>query len=131
MVIIYLCLMSWIEKLELYEEKKKIKTILLNSVVIFIICFLFLFIYQAYEEYDYYSIYSKEELAEFFSMKDTLVWILDRSLHWSIMQMIIFVPILIILEKTKIKNIFKIIITLVLTFIISFLYIISNFTYTF
>ena len=47
------------------------------------------------------------------------------------MQMIIFVPILTILEKTKIKNIFKIIITLALTFIISFIYMISNLTITF
>ena len=100
--------------------KEKIKKILLNSVIIFIICFLVLFVYQAYEQYTYYSAYSKEELEEFFSMKDTLRWLLSQSLYWSIGQMIIFVPILAILEKTKIKNIFKIIITLVLTFIISF-----------
>ena len=111
--------------------KEKIKKILLNSAIIFIICFLFLFIFQMYEDYNYYSEYPKEELEEIFSMKDTLLWNLKQSLHWSISQMIIFVPILTILEKTKIKNIVKIVITLVLTFIISFIYMIFNLTIPF
>lgn len=45
--------------------------------------------------------------------------------------MIIFVPILAILERTKIKNFFKLIITLGLTFIISFIYIMLNLTIVF
>ncbi len=111
--------------------KEKMKKILLNSAVIFIICFLLLFIFQSYETYNYYSEYPKEELAEIFSMKDTLLWNLNKSMYLSIMQMIIYVPILTILEKTKIKNIFKIVITLIVTFIISFIYMICNLTITF
>ncbi len=111
--------------------KEKIKNILSNSIIIFIICFLFLFIFQVYQDYNYYRVYSKEELAEFFSIKDTVLWNLKQLLYWSITQMIIVVPILAILEKTKIKNSIKIMITLILTFIISFIYIILNFTITF
>ena len=92
---------------------------------------MFLFIFQAYQDYEYYSVYNKEDLAQFFSMKKVLLWDLQQSLYWSIRQMIIFVPILAILEKTKFKNIAKLIITLVLTFIISFIYIMLNLTITF
>ncbi len=106
--------------------KENIKKILLNSIIIFIMCFLFLFIFQTYQDYEYYSVYSKEDLAQFFSMKKVVLWDLKQSFYWSIRQIIIFVPILLILEKTKIKNIAKIIITLVLTFIISFIYIMLN-----
>ena len=111
--------------------QEKLKKILLNSIIIFIICFLFLFIFQAYQDYEYYSVYNKEDLAQFFSMKKVLLWDLQQSLYWSIRQMIIFVPILAILEKTKFKNIAKLIITLVLTFIISLIYIMLNLTITF
>jgi len=111
--------------------KENIKKIVLNSIIIFIICFLFLFIFRVHQDYEYYSVYDKEELAEFFSMKEILLWDLNQALSWSIRQMIIFVPILAILEKTKMKNIVKIIITLIITFIISFIYIFSNFSITF
>lgn len=107
--------------------KENIKRILINSIIIFIICFLFLFIFQAYQNYEYYSVYSKED----FSVNEVLLWDLGQSLYWGIRQMIIFVPILAILEKIKIRNIFKIIISLVITFIISFIYIMSNMTITF
>ena len=46
--------------------KENIKKILLNSIIILIICFWLLFIIQAYQDYEYYSVYSKEDLAEFF-----------------------------------------------------------------
>ena len=111
--------------------KENIKKILLNSVIILIICFWLLFIIQAYQDYEYYSVYSKEDLAEFFSMKKVLFGNLQKSFYWNVRQMIIFVPILAILEKTKFKNIVKIIITLVLTFIISFIYLMLNLTITF
>lgn len=109
--------------------KESIKKILFNSIIIFIICFLLLFIYLLYQDYNYYLGYIN--LPESFSMKKVFLWNLNQSLIWSIRQIIIFVPILAILEKTKIKNIVKIIITLILTFIISFIYIMSNFTITF
>ena len=38
--------------------------------------------------YEYYSVSSKEELAEFFSMKDMVLGELKQALSWSIMQMI-------------------------------------------
>ncbi len=106
--------------------KENMKEILLNAIIIFIICFLFLFITQLYQSYEYYSVYSKEDLAGFFSMKKEVLFELGQALYWSIRQMVIFVPILVILEKTKIKNIFKLIITLILTVIISFVYIMLN-----
>ncbi|MCI8291592.1 MAG: hypothetical protein HFJ25_05040 [Clostridia bacterium] len=59
--------------------KEKRKKILLNSIVILSICFLFLFTFQVYQDYKYYSVYSKEELEEFFSLKDTLLWNLKQS----------------------------------------------------
>lgn len=111
--------------------KENIKKVLFNSIIIFIICFSFLFIFQAYQDYEYYSVYSKEDLAHFFSMKEVLLKSLKQSLCLSISQIIVFVPILAILEKTKIKNIIKIFITLILTFIISFVYIMLNLTITF
>lgn len=61
--------------------KENIKKILLNSIVIFIICFLFIFIFQAYEDYEYYSVYNKEDLAQFFSMKKVLLGNLQQSLY--------------------------------------------------
>lgn len=111
--------------------QEKLKKILLNSIIIFIICFLFLCIFQIYQDYKYYSVYSKEDLVQFFSVKKMLFWNLQQSLYWSVRQMIIFVPILAILERTKIKNFFKLIITLGLTFIISLIYIMLNLTIVF
>jgi len=46
--------------------QEKLKKFLLNSIIIFIICFLFLCIFQIYQDYKYYSVYSKEDLAQFF-----------------------------------------------------------------
>jgi drug/metabolite transporter (DMT)-like permease len=113
------------------EKKKRIKSILLNSILVFIICLVCTFSYSLYQDYEYYSVYSKEELAEFFSMKDTVLWELKQALSWNIMQMIIYVPILAILEKRKIGIWKKLFITLALVGIISFLYIMSNLTITF
>ena len=113
------------------EKKKRIKSILLNSILVFIICLVCTFSYSLYQDYEYYSVYSKEELAEFFSMKDTVLWELKQALSWSIMQMIIYVPILAILEKRKIGIWKKLFITLALVGIISFLYIMLNLTITF
>ena len=70
------------------EKKKRIKSILLNSILVFIICLVCKFSYSLYQDYEYYSVYSKEELAEFFSMKDMVLGELKQALSWSIMQMI-------------------------------------------
>lgn len=111
--------------------KENTKKSLVNFLIVFIICFLLLFLFQVYQDYKYYSLYPKEELVQFFSMKKVLLFNFGQSFSWSIMLMIIFMPILAILKRVKIKNIFKIIITVVLTFVISFIYIISNLTITF
>ena len=49
----------------------------------------FLFIFQAYQDYEYYGIYNKKQLAQFFSVKKVLFHNLQQSLYWSIRQMII------------------------------------------
>ena len=110
--------------------KNNKKNILKNAVITFTICFI-LFVNQAYSDYNYYKVYPKEELVEFFSMTETLLLIFEQSLLMSIRQTIIFVPILAILEKTKINNIMKIIITVVLTFSISFMFVLLSYRNTF
>ena len=109
--------------------KELVKNVLINCVIVFGICFLLLTLYMSYQEYGYYSEYSKEELASFFSMKETILRNLEYSLLTTVKQMIIFVPALAILEKVNIKRSTKIIIALVLTVVVTYLYILSNFTF--
>ena len=97
----------------------------------FAICFLFLFLYKAFEDYSYYSVYSKDELAEFFSLKETLIYNAWQSLHFCTLQMIVFIPSLIILEITNMKKIYKILIAIAITFIASIIYVFMNFSLTF
>lgn len=84
--------------------REKIKMVLVNSIIIFLICFFVLFLIMAYQDYQYYSAYSREELAEFFSMKKELVWDMQQALSWSTNIMVIVIPILLIVEKID-KNI--------------------------
>lgn len=111
--------------------KETVKNVIINCIIVFGICFLLFTLYEGYQEYGYYSKYSKEDLANFFSMKEIILWNLERSLFVTVKQMIIFVPALAILEKINIKRSTKIIIALALTVIITYLYILSNFNFTF
>ncbi len=111
--------------------RASIKNIILNCVIVLAISFLLLFVYQLYENYNYYSEYSKEELAKFFSMKETILFNLKQSLYVSISQMIVFVPALTILEKVKIKRFSKIVLALVLTVVVTYIYMLSTFKFEF
>ena len=111
--------------------KEKLKRIFINSIIIFIICFLFLHIFQAYEDFDFYSKYSKEDFIKFFSIKEIIIWNLWQSFNFGIKQMILSFPILAVLEKIKLKNVFKIMICLVFVFAINAFYYASTFEMVF
>lgn len=91
--------------------KQNLKKIIINSIIVFIICFVSLFVLTLTIEFSSGAIFF--------------------SIFWSRKQMIIAIPILAILEKTRIKNTWKIILTLIIILIISIIYMISNFTVTF
>ena len=120
--------------------REKIKIVLVNSIIIFLICFFVLFLIMMYQDYQYYSAYSRKELAEFFSMKKELVWDMQQALSWSTNIMVIVIPILLILEKKDKNiesknidkkrnyknNIKKFLITIGLTSLIIYIYLIFN-----
>ena len=113
------------------EVIKRRKSILLNTLLVFIICFLCTFSFFLFQDYEYYSVYSKEDLAEFFSMKKTVLWDLKQALTWSVMQLIIYVPIVDVLEKRNIKIWKKLLIILPIVAIITFVFIMLNLSITF
>ena len=80
---------------------------------------------MTYEDYQYYSAYSREELAEFFSMKKELVWNMQQALSWSTNVMVIVIPILLIvvwafgvLELINDKNPFNITVSIIIMIIV-------------
>ena len=111
--------------------KKRSYGVLFKSVIMFLIIFLIIFLYYVNTEYSYYSVYSKEELSKFFSMEDTLSWIFRQSILYSIMSGIIYVPVIIVLEKTKLPTFPILIFTLIVTIIVAIIYIISNLSIVF
>jgi len=123
--------------------KKSIINILINSLVVFAICFTLLFLFQSHQTYDFYSGYSKESLAEFFSLKETILFISQQSFTYSIFLTIVFVPVLTILEvilgktklfnseKSKMSNVWKILIALGIAVVASIVYVIANFSLQF
>ena len=104
----------------------KVKDIIINIAIVFLICLVFVFGYLSYDDYLYYGGYSKEDLQNIFSLKDAIFRNLYMSLYFCIKQLILIVPLSMILEKTKLKKIFKIIIVLAITMIISVFYVIFN-----
>lgn len=107
--------------------KEKTNNVLYNILIVFIIFFLSLSLYFLYSSYEYYSVYPKEELLEFFSIKKVLIHDLGRAFSLSVCQMIISVPILVVFKEFKLKNIGKIIIATLITFIIAFIFFIYTF----
>ena len=105
---------------------KNSNKLLTNIIIVTVICFLAFFSLMLYQDYEYYSVYDKSELMEFFSMGQTILHNINVSSFWCCIQMIVTVPLLYFFEKTKIKNITKIVITLTLTFAISFLFVLFN-----
>lgn len=106
-------------KVNIKSNNKTLKLCL----IVFIICFIGMFSLLLCQSYEYYSSYDKEDLLEFFSMKDTIAYYFEQALFWSVRQMIIYVPLLIILSETKIKSFWKVIISLIVTFIGSVIFI--------
>lgn len=111
--------------------KEKIKRIILNSVIIFIIFFMLLLIFQVWQDFKFYGAYSNEDFERFFSVKDILGWDLQQSFFWGLKQLAISLPIFSLLELTKMKNIYKIIIALILIFIINLVILRLTFSITF
>ena len=109
----------------------KMKNILKNILIVFVIFFFILLAIQLYQDYEYYSVYDKEELAEFFSMKDTILWDMKQAFSWSIAQLIFSIPIISFLELGNKKNIIKVIVALALTIILAIIYVITHLTIQF
>ena len=108
--------------------KKTTKNILKNSIIVFLIYFLFLCIIIVCSDY----VHNGELLVE------NLLLDLRTALSWTTTIMIIFVPVLVFLEKTKNtkfsrKNstFAKIIITLIVALIIGYIYICLNLKFEF
>lgn len=102
------------------------KKFLINVLIVYSVCFILLFLFLLHQDYEYYSVYDREELMEFFSMKDTILFDFRQTLSFSIRQMIIYVPVLAVFEKIKMKRWLKIILTLIITGILSFFFILFS-----
>jgi len=109
------------------KMKEKTKRVLLNTLYIFLLAILYFFTFQTYQDYNYYRTYYQGNFIGFLSMRNVLIWNFNRALYLSIMQSVIYIPILILLEKSKMQNMSKIILTLTLTFFITIIYISINF----
>ena len=102
--------------------KERFKNILSNSLIVFIIWFIFLTLFDLRETYYLY----KSKAIESFEL---VLWF---SFRYSFVILILFIiPIMSVLELFKIKKITKVIITLVITFIIVVVYVLSHLTIQF
>lgn len=111
--------------------KDSIKRVVINVVITVILIFILAASYLLKSSYEYYSVYTKEELAEFFSLKSTILHDLSQALQMTVLQMLIIVPAHIILQKFKIKNFIRIIIATILSMIFMFIFFMLNFSLTF
>ena len=111
--------------------KKKKKQLLLDILIMFGIHFTLLFLYQVYTDYRYYSVYNAEILAEFFHILEALIRNVFLSLFWGIPQTVVSAFVLILLSKTNINNICKILLTWCITSIIVVIWLLRNMKFTF
>lgn len=107
------------------------KIFLFNCLFIFTINFLLSFIFQIFQDYKYYSVYSQEEFSRYFSMQKIIFWDFSQSLYYTFMESTVFIPILLALEKINIKNFIKIIMTYIILFIAIIIYLLKNISFTF
>jgi len=92
-------------------EKKRInlKNVILNSLIVFIISLAIWSILDLYSDYSYYKAVN---MYGYHLTGEQLFRIFRLALYWSVRQSIIFIPLLIILEKTKLYRILKIVIAI-------------------
>lgn len=113
------------------KESSKIKSILRNVLIVFAVCFTILLAIQLKQDYDYYSVYDKEDLKEWFSMSDTILYDIGQAFSYSFVLGIISVPILSIMQFVSKRNIIRILIGIAVVAIFSYIYFIANFQIVF
>lgn len=113
------------------KEQSKIKSILKNVLIIFAVCFTILLVIQLKQDYEYYSVYDKEDLKEWFSMSDTIMHDMEHAFSYSLVLSLISVPILSIMQFVSKKNIVRILIGIVAVVIFAIVYFILNFEIVF
>lgn len=132
MVLLHIMIIDYEVLYEGYiSVKKKKKQLLLDILIMFGIHFSLLFLYQVYTDYRYYSVYNAEILAEFFHILEALIRNVFLSLFWGIPQTVVSAFVLILLSKTNINNICKILLTWCLTSIIVVIWLLRNMKFTF
>ena len=113
------------------KEQSKIKSILRNVLIIFAVCFTILLVIQLKQDYEYYSVYDKEDLKEWFSMSDTIMHDMEHAFSYSLILSLISVPILSIMQFISKKNIVRILIGIAVVVIFAIVYFIANFEIVF
>lgn len=132
MVLLHIMIIDYEVLYEGYiSVKKKKKQLLLDILIMFGIHFSLLFLYQVYTDYRYYSVYNAEILAEFFHILEALIRNVFLSLFWGIHQTVVSAFVLILLSKTNINNICKILLTWCITSIIVVIWLLRNMKFTF
>lgn len=113
------------------KEQSKVKSILRNVLIIFAVCFTILLIIQLKQDYEYYSVYDKEDLKEWFSMSDTIMHDMGQAFSYSFVLSLISIPILSIMQFVSKKNIVRILIGIAVVVIFAIVYFIANFEIVF
>ena len=113
------------------KENSKIKSILKNVLIVFAVCFTILLIIQLKQDYEYYSVYDKEDLKEWFSMSDTIMHDMGQAFSYSLVLSLISIPILSIMRFVSKKNIVRIWIGIAAVIIFAIVYFILNFEIVF
>ena len=113
------------------KENSKIKSILKNVLIVFAVCFTILLIIQLKQDYEYYSVYDKEDLKEWFSMSDTIMHDMGQAFSYSFVLSLISIPILSIMQFVSKKNIVRILIGIAAVIIFAIVYFILNFEIVF
>ena len=113
------------------KENSKIKSILKNVLIVFAVCFTILLVIQLKQDYEYYSVYDKEDLKEWFSMSDTIIHDVEHAFSYSFVLGLISVPILSIMQFVSKKNIVRILIGIAAVIIFAIVYFILNFEIVF
>lgn len=113
------------------KENSKIKSILKNVLIVFAVCFTILLIIQLKQDYEYYSVYDKEDLKEWFSMSDTIMYDMGQAFSYSLVLSLISIPILSIMQFVSKKNIVRILIGIAAVIIFAIVYFILNFEIVF
>lgn len=105
------------------DQKGKRERWILKSISAFSVSFLVFFIYQLSQE-----LYHIEYLK---TLGESLVFYSRQSFMLAFINMIIYQPIFLILDNLKKKNIYKIVLAIILIIIIDFIIFIMNFSFTF